>query len=70
MKQQEKRLKEALKKYPFLQNIHFCKLVDVPQSTVKMWLAGKRPLAEKSFKMLSEAVYSLLPHLEKLKGAK
>lgn len=45
-------LKGILLQYPFLQNVHFCKLAGVKQCTLKSFLAGKFNLSEYKYPRL------------------
>lgn len=44
----EEKLKEYFVKYKFMQSIHFTKIMGVPNSTIKMFVYGKRKLSEKN----------------------
>jgi len=57
------KLKGYFSKYPFMQNIHFCEgILKVSQSTLKMWLAGKRPLAQD----IVDRIYPLIENLDNI----
>lgn len=53
------KLKGYLVQYPFLQNIHFCKILEVPQSTLKDFVKGRR-------NMKIETVEKIFPLIEKI----
>lgn len=53
------KLKGYLIQYPFLQNIHFCKILHVPQNTIKSFVVGKR-------NMKNETVERIYPLIEQI----
>ena len=52
-------LKGYLIQYPFMQNIHFCKLIDIPQNTLKSFIKGKRNLKIETI----ERIYPLIEQI-------
>ena len=53
------KLKGYLMQYPFLQNIHFCKILGVPQNTLKSFVKGTRNMKE-------ETIEKILPVIEQI----
>ena len=53
------KLKGYLIQYPFLHNIHFCKILDVPQNTLKSFIYGKRNLKVETI----ERIYPLIEQI-------
>ena len=53
------KLKGYLIQYPFMQNIHFCKMLNVPQNTIKSFVKGTRNMKE-------ETIERILPLIERI----
>ena len=49
-------------KYPFLQNKHFTDFLQMPNSTIKMFVSGERNLSDEKI----ERIYSLVESLDYL----
>ena len=53
------KLKGYFIQYPFLQNIHFCKIIDVPQNTLKSFVKGTRNMKDETI----ERIYPLIEQI-------
>ena len=62
MQPKSEKLRGYFQKYPFLQNKHFTDFLQMPNSTVKMFVSGERNLSEEKI----ERIYSLIKSLDYL----
>jgi len=57
-------LKGYFQKYPFMQNIHFCKIIDVPQNTLKSFLLPDENKNHRNLK--DETIERIYPLIESI----
>jgi DNA-binding transcriptional regulator YiaG len=59
-------MKEYFLKYKFLQNIHFCEKIGIPQSTLKNWLRNNKAPTPLPIKEKEKTLLKIIANLEKL----
>ena len=62
MQHKIEKLRGYFLKYPFLQNKHFTDFLQMPNSTIKMFVSGERNLSDEKI----ERIFSLIESLDYL----